>query len=110
MFHSRSSVSDFTGAAAPSDASHALKSRFMPYLNDDRAVRVLAFRLVDAGADAPEQEVVAGVLVDDARDVGRIDDDRALLLEDRDRLGHHLRLIGVEAAARRSAPGGVSAS
>src|SRR6185503_5932884 len=32
-FHSRSAVNDFTGARSPSDASHALKSRFMPYLN-----------------------------------------------------------------------------
>src|SRR5229473_7447853 len=29
----RSSVSDFTGAAGPSEASHWLKSRFMPYLS-----------------------------------------------------------------------------
>ena len=33
VFQSRSSVSDFTGADGPSDASHLLKSRFMPYLN-----------------------------------------------------------------------------
>jgi hypothetical protein len=33
VFHSRSSVSDATGADGPSDESHALKSRFIPYLN-----------------------------------------------------------------------------
>src|SRR3974390_1927814 len=33
MFHSRSLGSDLTGALAPSDCSHALKSRFIPYLN-----------------------------------------------------------------------------
>ena len=38
-----------------------------------------------------------GVLVDDARDVGRIDDDRALLLENGDGFGHRLRLLGVQA-------------
>src|SRR6185369_265527 len=32
VLNSRSSVSDLSGAAAPSDFSHALKSRFMPYL------------------------------------------------------------------------------
>jgi hypothetical protein len=31
-FHARSSVSDLTGALSPRLASHALKSRFMPYL------------------------------------------------------------------------------
>src|ERR1041385_1670431 len=31
MFHWRSSVSDFTGADGPRVASHALKSRFIPY-------------------------------------------------------------------------------
>src|SRR5512140_1744719 len=44
-FHSRSSVSDFTGALAPSDWSQVLKSRFMPYLNaiEQLASRPLAF-------------------------------------------------------------------
>src|SRR5437660_846702 len=32
-FHWRSSVKVLTGAEGPSDASHLLKSRFMPYLN-----------------------------------------------------------------------------
>src|SRR5258705_8122358 len=32
-FHSRNSVSDFTGASGPSVASQALKSRFIPYLS-----------------------------------------------------------------------------
>ena len=32
VFHAISSFSVFTGAAGPSDASHVLKSRFMPYL------------------------------------------------------------------------------
>ena len=44
-FHSRSSVSVFTGAAAPSDASHALKSRFMPYLNTTEQSASLPFAL-----------------------------------------------------------------
>src|SRR6185312_15530645 len=31
VFHSRSAVNDATGAADPSEASHLLKSRFIPY-------------------------------------------------------------------------------
>src|SRR5262252_4252102 len=34
-FHSRSSVSVFTGADGPSKASHRLKSRFIPYLKTE---------------------------------------------------------------------------
>ena len=33
MFHSRSIVSVLTGTPLPNVASHALKSRFIPYLN-----------------------------------------------------------------------------
>src|SRR5258708_16338002 len=33
MLHCRSSVSVLTGALSPSDLSHVLKSRFIPYLN-----------------------------------------------------------------------------
>src|SRR5688500_8545114 len=35
VLKARSSASVFTGAADPNDASHALKSRFMPYHNTD---------------------------------------------------------------------------
>ena len=93
-------MSVLTGAAAPSDASHVLKSRFMPYLNTTEQSASLPLALSSACADGPQQEVALRIGRDDARDVGRIDDDRALLLEHGDGLGHHLRLLGVQAAAR----------
>ena len=69
-------------------------------LQVDRAVLVLAAPLVDARALAPQHEVVLRVLVDDARDVGGIDDDRALLLQHGNRLFHRLLLLVVEPTAR----------
>ena len=78
VFHARSSASVFTGAAAPSDASQPLKSRFMPYFSTDGAVRVLALGAVGARARAPLRKLFFGVAVDDARDVGRVDDARRL--------------------------------
>ena len=44
-FHWRSSVSVFTGAFGPSVASHALKSRFIPYLNTIEQSASLPFAL-----------------------------------------------------------------
>ena len=100
-FQSRCSFSVLTGADGPSDASHALKSRFMPYLK-----LIEQFASLPLACSAPEQKSHSGklsfaVLGDEARDVGGIDDDRALLLQHRDGVGHHLRLFGVDAAARR---------
>ena len=69
----------------------------------DRAL--LALHVVHVGADAPEEVVVGGVLVDDAGDVGGIDDDRALRFEDVDRVIHRLGLLGIESAARRGRAG-----
>ena len=50
VFHSRSSVSVFTGAAAPSDFSQLLKSRFIPYFSTTEQSSSLPFALL-----APEQ-------------------------------------------------------
>ena len=50
VFHSRSSVSDFTGADAPSVFSHALKSRFIPYFSTTEQSSSLPLALF-----APEQ-------------------------------------------------------
>ena len=85
MFHCRSSVSVFTGALAPSDLSHVLKSRFMPYLNaiEQSASRPFAWSSPLHGFQL--RKLFAAHRVDDARNVGRIDDHRALLLEHRDR-------------------------
>ena len=47
---SRSSVSVLTGALGPSERSHALKSRFMPYLNTTEQALSLAL-----APTAPEQ-------------------------------------------------------
>ncbi len=44
-FHWRSSVSVFTGAFGPSVASHALKSRFIPYLKTIEQSASLPFAL-----------------------------------------------------------------
>src|SRR5258708_9874602 len=42
-FHWRSSVSVLTGADGPSEASHLLKSRFMPYLKETEQSASLPF-------------------------------------------------------------------
>ena len=68
-------------------------------LEGDRAIRVPASGVAPARADVPGEEVVLPVLVHDARDLGRIHDDGALLFQDRDRLRHQLRLIRVQAPA-----------
>jgi hypothetical protein len=76
MFHSRSSVRDFTGALTPNDCSHLLKSRFMPS-EGDRAVGVAPLGLVAAARSV--EDVVRRVWFDDAQDVGRVGDDRPRL-------------------------------
>ena len=96
----RKSVSVFNGAAGPSDASHALKSRFIPYLNT-----IEQFASLPRALSAPEQvfhsmKLFFAIRVEHARNIGGIDDGRALLLQHVDGVGHHLELIGVEAAAR----------
>ena len=96
VLNARSSASVFTGAAGPSEASHALKSRFMPYHSTDEQ---FGSRGPLSHAAAPQQEVVLRILIDDARDVG-VDDGRAFFLEHLDRVGHRLGLRLVEAAAR----------
>ena len=93
--------------AAPRLASHLLKSRFMPYLKTIEQSSSLPFPCSAPRADVPRQEVAALVLVHDARDVGGIDDDRALLLEDLDGLRHHLGLSGFRPPRGSVAPGGV---
>src|SRR5438045_3243865 len=50
LFQSRSSVSDLTGAFGPSDASHLLKSRFIPYLKTTEQFSSCPFP-----SDDPEQ-------------------------------------------------------
>ena len=71
-----------------------------PVLEHHRAVRVLALGVVQPAAGAPRQEVLRLVRIDDARNVGRIDDDGALTAQHVDRLGHRLRARLVQAAAR----------
>ena len=66
---------------------------------------VFALRVLGARAEVPQRKAVVGVLGDEARDVRRIDDDGALLFQHRDRVGHHLGLFGIDAAARRRLAG-----
>ena len=68
-------------------------------LQIDRTVVVLAFCVVGARADSPEQKILLRILRGDAGDVGGIEDNRALLLQYGKRVFHHLQLIGVETAA-----------
>src|SRR5262249_14459043 len=79
-------------------------------LEVDRAARVLALRLIGARAEIPQREIFLRILIDEARHVGGIDDDRALRLEDLDRFGHRSRLIGIQSAAAWSARTASSAS
>src|SRR5713226_6060479 len=46
VFQVRSSVSDFTGAEGPSEPSHLLKSRFIPYLNTTEQSASFPFELL----------------------------------------------------------------
>src|SRR5260370_26383060 len=46
VFQVRSSVSDFTGADGPSEPSHWLKSRFIPYLNTTEQSESFPFELL----------------------------------------------------------------
>ena len=110
MFHWRSSVSVLTGALSPNVLSHASKSRFMPYLNaiEQSASRPFAwssplqtFQLV---------KLFAGHGVDDAREVGRVHDDRATRLEHRDDRVHRRALGVIQPAAWLRAAGSVSGS
>ena len=73
-------------------------------LEHHRTVFVLSLRVVGARAGVPTEEALLRILLDDARDVGWIDDDGALPLQNRDRLRHHLRRIGVETAAGLTGP------
>ncbi len=103
MFHSRSSVSDFTGAEAPSVASQALKSRFMPYFRTTEQSLSLPLALFTPEHWPHSAKFCAGILGDDAGDVGRVHDLGALLLEDLDGLGHDARLLRREAVAEAPA-------
>src|SRR5207249_10284182 len=57
--------------------------------------------LLRARAVVPREEVLLRIPVDEARYVGGIDDDGALLFQDGDRVGHRFRLFGVETASGR---------
>src|SRR6185369_3834933 len=82
----------------------AVEVALHPVLQHNRAVLVLALRVVGARAAIPAQEVVLRILIDDARNVRGIDDDRALGLEDGNGVVHRLLLIGIQAVAAASTP------
>jgi hypothetical protein len=89
-----------TGAAGPSNASHLLRSRFIPYFSTTEQLASLPLAPSMPPHEFHNQEIVVLILADDARDVGGIDDDGPLLLEKRYGVGHDFRLFGVEASAR----------
>ena len=86
-FQARSSSSVFTGAEAPSDASHALKSRFMPYLKTIEQSSSRPSRRSPLQS-RPRRRLFFGSDRRDDRDVGRIDDVAPCARQDRDRLLH----------------------
>ena len=100
VFHARSSASVFTGAGGAERGEPRVEVALHAVLQHHRAVGVLALGPVGAAARAPGQEVVLRVGVDDARDVGRVDDLGALGLQHRDGVGHRLGLRLVQPAAR----------
>src|SRR5262245_51367815 len=69
-------------------------------LEDHRATRIHPLRPIGAPANLPAQEIPTDILVDYARNVGWIDDNGTSLPENRDGLGHRLRLLRVQPAAR----------
>src|SRR5215470_13354737 len=71
-----------------------------PIFEDHRAPRIHALWPIGAPADLPAQETPAGISVDHARNVSRVDNDGTPFLENRDDFGHRLRLLGVQPAAR----------
>src|SRR5262249_46020889 len=71
---------------------------FHPVLGNDRAAGVRALLCADAIAILPVQIIPASVLLDDARNVGGIDDDGAPLLEHSDCISHRLDLVRIEPA------------
>src|SRR5262249_18320005 len=71
---------------------------------NNRTRGVFDFGVVQTRADVPEQEVFLRISGHNARNLYRIDDDGALLLEDRNRLIHDLSLRRVESAARLLGP------
>ncbi len=99
-FHRRNSASVFTGAAAPSEASHALKSRFMPYLNTTEQSASFPFALSSPPQvdqlrkfDSRSLVITLGMSAGSTM-IG------SLLLQNLDGLGHHLGLRLVQAAPR----------
>ena len=90
----------FHRCGGPETREPLVEIAFHSIFEDHRARFILALRPIGTAADRPAQKTPAFVPVDDARNVCRIDDDGALLLEDRDSFRHHLRLVGVEPAAR----------
>src|SRR5436190_11703520 len=69
-----------------------------PVLERDRAILVAPLRMLRAGAVIEEREVVLWILVHVAGDIGGIDDGRSVRLQNSDRIGHRLSLLGVDAA------------
>ena len=93
-------MSDFTGAAGPSDASQSLKSRFMPYFKTTEQCSSFPLRFVGARAGIPQQQIRGGIGANHAGDIGGIDDHGSLALQNLDGLGHDLGLRRVESATR----------
>ena len=93
------------GRAGTERAEPRVEVALHPVLEDDRALLVRALALRGARADRESQIVARLVRIDHARDDHRIDDDRALALEDLDRVGHRGGLRFVEPAPRRRLPG-----
>ena len=95
-------MSVFTGADGPRLASQALKSRFIPYLKLTEHLR--PYPCPDSRPNSTaKREIILRIVVDEAGNLGRIDDDRALLLQDFDRVRHALGLFGIQPAASAAA-------
>ena len=100
VFQSRSSVERLHRRRRAERRQPLVEVALHAVLERDRAVLVAAACVVGARADSPQRVVLLRILVDHARNVGGVDDDGAFALEHGDGLGHHLRLVGIQAAAR----------
>src|SRR5262249_59346876 len=77
---------------------------FLSVLENYGTRRVFSLGVVQTGTDVPKQEVFLRIGRNDTWNLTRIDDYGALLLENRNRLFHHLHLSRIQTATRLFLP------
>src|SRR5439155_17067057 len=75
---------------------------FHAVVQDDGTIRIAALGISRAGTNIPSIDVLLWIRIDHAWNLGGIDNDDAVLLQDIDRLGHGFSAFGVQAVVKRS--------